>query len=199
MNTPETKPEAQGAETAQPQLETAPAPAPQADTPPKRRRGRPKGSKTKKAPPETAIPGSTGKKATPAPKAAKGAPRVDASSMGRQIVGLHLAAATITGIPELQLGDNEGEMLAGALQGIAEEYGLALDGKTGAAIQLAGVCAAIYLPRYVHLKRRIAAAQGLQASQPMQPPAAAPSAPPEPAQAPAQAIPIQGAGHVAAE
>lgn len=77
------------------------------------------------------------------------------TALGKQIVGLHMIASMTFGIPELVIQEAEGELLASAIVNVAEEYGLSLGGKTGAAIQLAGTAAMIYLPRYFAMQTRV--------------------------------------------
>lgn len=81
------------------------------------------------------------------------------TALGKQIVGLHLIASMTFGIPELVIQEAEGELLASAIVNVAEEYGLSLGGKTGAAIQLVGTAAMIYLPRYFAMQNRVTHAQ----------------------------------------
>jgi len=114
---------------------------------PKARRGRPPKSPIE----ETAIEGE--KKTTPKARTKKAV--TDPAQLGKQIKGLHAMAAIVTGIPELMIDEQEGELLANALNAVAEEYGLSISGKTGAAIQLFGACAMIYAPRLLLLKKRI--------------------------------------------
>lgn len=61
-----------------------------------------------------------------------------------QIEGLHVIAAMATGQPILKIDPKEALMLAKGISAVAEEYGLALDGKTGAAMQLFGAAAMVY-------------------------------------------------------
>src|SRR5574337_178250 len=121
---------------------------------PKRRRGRPPGSTNKLKPEAISVDGAT--------KPKRGRPRKDAgprdvNSLARQIFGLHTLAAMATGIPEATIGEQESVMLATALDSVADQYGLSLDGKTGAAIQLIATAAMIYAPRVVAVRARIAA------------------------------------------
>jgi hypothetical protein len=78
---------------------------------------------------------------------------------GKQIAGLHAVAAHLTGLPELIISEAEGELLAGGIQAVAEEYGLELSGKAGAAIQLFSAAAIIYLPRLAAIASKKAAQQ----------------------------------------
>lgn len=77
------------------------------------------------------------------------------TALGKQLVGLHIIASMAFGIPELVIQENEGELLASAIVNVAEEYGLSMGGKTGAAIQLVGTAAMIYLPRYFAMQKRV--------------------------------------------
>lgn len=81
------------------------------------------------------------------------------SSLGKQIVGLHMVSAMAFSIPELVITEQEGELLANAIAAVSEEYGLSLTGKTGAALQLVGTGAMIYLPRFFAMQKRVNAAR----------------------------------------
>lgn len=78
------------------------------------------------------------------------------SELGKQITGLHQLAALATGIPELIISEKEGQVLGSAIANVAQEYGLELDGKTGALLQLVAACGMVYVPKYFQLKQRIA-------------------------------------------
>lgn len=141
--------------------------APVVSETPKKKRGRP--TDAERALKESlGVPGndssavSGGAKRGPKPKgAAKGN---DPTTLGKSLVGIHQLVAMVTGIPEAQLSEPEGQALAEAVCAVCEEYGFAVDGKTGAAMQLFGACAMIYGPRLFHFKARIAQqrAQGEQ-------------------------------------
>ena len=81
--------------------------------------------------------------------------------LAKQIIGLHTIGAMMTGIPEMAIGVAEGEMLAAAVLAVAAEYNLELSGKAGAAIQLLAACAAIYVPRLLMVKQRVAQQQAM--------------------------------------
>lgn len=128
---------------------------------PPKRRGRPPGS-GKRQQSEGEIPNAVpsdekaaGAKRGPK-KRGKGFSADDLANLSKQIQGLHALGAMMTGIPELQLHDKEAEMLAGGVVAVAKEYNLDISGKTGAMIQLAAACAAIYVPRFVVIKNRVA-------------------------------------------
>lgn len=127
--------------------------------PVRRKRGRPRKDGTSGAPvsPAVSIPqGSDTPKAKPGRKPKKvSISDADKTALGKQIVGLHLIASMTFGIPELVIQEQEGELLASAIVNVAEEYGLSLAGKTGAAIQLVGTAAMIYLPRYFAMQTRV--------------------------------------------
>lgn len=134
-------------------------PEPQISAP--KRRGRPPGSKNKEAAEggdvkPNAVPdgAAVSKRGRPAKKKTQA---INAGDLAKQIQGLHALGAMVTGIQELQLGEQEAEMLAKAVVAVSEQYNLAIDGKTGALIQLAAACTVIYLPRLVVLKKRKAA------------------------------------------
>lgn len=112
------------------------------DTPPieeaapaKRGRGRPPGSG------KTTAEKSPGKKTR------------DVADFARQIQGLHRVAAMATGLPVLEIADHEAAMLASGITAVADEYGLALSGKTGAALQLFAAMGFVYGPRVLMVKR----------------------------------------------
>lgn len=107
---------------------------------PPKKRGRPKGSKN-----------SSGD----APKKSQARMAQDTVELGRQIVGLHKLASMISGFPELEISDTEGAMLANGINSVCQEYGLSLNGKTGAAIQLLGAAGVIYIPRAFAIQKRI--------------------------------------------
>lgn len=81
--------------------------------------------------------------------------------LAAQIQGIHAIGSMISGIPELAIGEKEAEMLASAVMAVAAEYNLELSGKTGAAIQLLAACAAIYVPRLIMVKQRVAKQQAI--------------------------------------
>src|SRR5574340_1260761 len=68
-----------------------------------------------------------------APKRRRGRPpknnaQRDVNGLARQIFGLHTLAAMATGIPEAAISEQESAMLATALDSVADQYGLSLDG-----------------------------------------------------------------------
>jgi predicted ArsR family transcriptional regulator len=77
------------------------------------------------------------------------------TNLSRQIIGIHLITAKMTGIPELIIDENEAAILADSIVNIAEEYGLAMSGKMGAWAQLIGTAAFIYTPRLIAVKQRV--------------------------------------------
>lgn len=81
---------------------------------------------------------------------------MDSSALGQQLVGVHQLAAMILGVQELQLSPDDGAALGKAIVAICEEYNLSIDGKTGAGLQLFGVAAMIYIPKYFMFRHRIA-------------------------------------------
>jgi len=109
--------------------------------PPKRRRGRPPGAKAKPKPKKTIYGGD------------------EIGIMGRQLVGVHQIVAMVTGIPEIQIQEQEGALLAQSIANVANEYGLEIDGKTGASVQLFMTVAMIYGPRFLQFRARAKSAQ----------------------------------------
>lgn len=104
--------------------------------PAKRGRGRPPGSGSK-----ASAEKSPGKKTR------------DVADLARQIQGIHRVAALATGLPLLEIADQEAAMLASGISAVAEEYGFALSGKTGAALQLFAAMGFVYGPRVIAVKR----------------------------------------------
>jgi hypothetical protein len=154
------------AETAAP-VDTAP--------PVKRGRGRPR--KEDAAPRTAETVTSTGAKRGPKPKATKKAYTPDdIGVMGKQLCGLHLMVAQITGLPEMCISEQESVLLAQSVVNVADEYGLSLDGKTGAALQLFLTGAMIYGPRALAVRgRMMKARQDAQSTMPPQAPEMAPA------------------------
>lgn len=112
------------------------------EEPVKRRRGRPKGSSNKTA---------DGK-----PSKSASRKESDTQAFAQQLMGIHTMIAMVTGYGELQISDVESVMLAKGFTAVADEYGLSLDGKTGAAIQLLGAVSLIYIPRALAIQSRFA-------------------------------------------
>lgn len=124
--------------------------------PVKRGRGRPAGSTNKPAFEEVAE--DSAKPATPRrtrKPSARNAKKNNPAELAKQITGLHLMASMMTGVPEVQISDEEGQQLAIAVVNVAELYNLSIDGKTGAAIQLMAACAMIYAPRALMIRHRL--------------------------------------------
>ena len=123
------------------------------DAPPvKRRRGRP--PKDANAPQKESVGGAAPKRGRPAKSDKKVYSLDEIALMGKQLVGLHMMVAQIGGLPELQLADQEGLLLAQSIINVADQYDLAIDGKTGAALQLAMTAAMIYAPRALAIRAR---------------------------------------------
>ena len=120
------------------------------DEPPKRRRGRP--SKKLESLNEEKV-GTESAKAKTGPKKRKfGVDSVDV--LAKQLAGVHLMAAVVTGEPLLALSESEATMLASSLVGIAEEYGVMISGKTAATLQFIGVAGMLYVPRLVGIQSK---------------------------------------------
>jgi len=129
--------------------------------PPKKRRGRPPGSGKLQA---EGIPTGSAKSA-PKAKAAKSYSQVDFAAMGKQLVGVHEVAAMMTGIVDIRISEAEGVALAQAIGNVSEQYGLEIDGKTGAAIQLVMTAAMIYGPRALMIRAKAQQARAQSAGQ----------------------------------
>ena len=111
---------------------------------PKRGRGRP---------PKTENP-PAGDKPTPAKKTTKRNTSNNVDVLSQQLVGMHMIMAGVTGLNELIITPQESTMLATSIISVAEEYNLALDGKTGAALQLFMTAAMVYAPRAIAVYKR---------------------------------------------
>lgn len=136
-------------------IEQTAAPEVPNSEPPKRRRGRPPKNPellTEKIEGQESIGTS---QARPR-KTAKGK-ATDTAALAQQLVGVHQLVAMVAGIPEAQIAPQEGEHLAKAITAVCEEYGLSVNGKTGAALQLAAACAMIYGPRVWAFNSRVKA------------------------------------------
>ncbi len=120
---------------------------PTPEQPPKPRRGRPPKD------PNAVKTEKIGKDTGPAVKARRKA-TYDPVLLAKQLQGLHLMAAQMTGLAEVQISSDESMMLANSVIGVSEQYDLSIDGKTGAAIQLLATAAMIYLPRVLAIKAR---------------------------------------------
>lgn len=108
---------------------------------------------------ETIERGSTAS-ATPGRKPSKNSKRVtatDAKALARQLVGLHQLGVLVSGIPEVAIDLDEGEILAVGIVAVCDEYDLSIDGKTGAALNLLGACAMVYGKRIFQINARMAA------------------------------------------
>jgi hypothetical protein len=154
------------AETTTPPIETgAPPPKPEEMQGTRKKRGRGPGIRNA-APPlqETTVGVEPGDAPQGDPQTRrKRKPSIDIEGLAKQLKGIHALGANLLPIrmPDgkllLELSDTEATQLANAISGVAKEYDLALDGKTGAAIQLFAAAAMIYGPRvYVIQKMRMA-------------------------------------------
>lgn len=111
--------------------------------------------------PETAAPGEAPRKRGRPPGSGKGKPAAeksasrkaqDTAALAHQIKGLHSLAAMATGLQIMQISDQEATILAAGVNAVCEEYGFALTGKTGAALQLFAAAAMVYAPRIMYLQ-----------------------------------------------
>lgn len=83
----------------------------------------------------------------------------DKAILAKQTVGVHKMLALMTGIPELEIGDDEGKILAEAMTAVSREYGVAVSGKTAASMQMLAACAMVYAPRALAFTARVKAAK----------------------------------------
>ena len=132
------------------------APTPEVSPPVKRGRGRPPKNPQASNGAGNEIPGNAApvaKRGRP-PSKLKGLSIEAQANLAKQIQGLHFIAATATGLPELQISDQEAAMLADGIAAVSREYGLSMDGKTGAALQLIAAAAIVYAPRFKAINNR---------------------------------------------
>lgn len=71
-----------------------------------------------------------------------------------QLLNFHFTLALVTGLNELVLTDEEAEMLAVALDGFIQEFGIAFSSKVAVAINLAVTMLSIYVPRLFMIMER---------------------------------------------
>lgn len=147
--------------------ETA-APAAPELSPVKRRRGRP--PKFPRADGAQPVPGDSAppKRRGRPPKVNKTVSYDDAAraTLAKQLMGIHLLVASATGVPEIAIQENEAAILSQGIIAVAQEYGLALTGKTGAALQLFAAVAMVYVPRFMLVQNRIKQAKQPKTNQP---------------------------------
>lgn len=133
--------------------------------PPKKKRGRPFGATSAEKILEESLGSSTGPTASAKPgrkSNAKG--KTDPNALAKNLIGIHMLVATMTGIGEAQISPDEAQQLAVAVCGVCDEYDLAISGKTGAAIQLFAAAAMVYGPRVFMFKMRMAQARAQEAT-----------------------------------
>lgn len=116
-----------------------------------KKRGRPKGSTNAKPNSEQ-------------PRKSANRQAADVAAFGQQLVGIHKLVAMATSLPIMQIDDTEGLMLAKGINAVAEEYGIAMTGKMGAALQLFGAAAMVYAPRAIVIMAQMKAAKQAQAN-----------------------------------
>ncbi len=111
---------------------------------PKRRRGRKPKAETvqaESAPEAVADDDKPRRKTTRKP---------NASSIA-QIVGIHKMISLLPGLEVFQVNEAEAQILAEAMRGIADEYGVSISGKTGATLNMLAAIAMVYGPRLMIL------------------------------------------------
>jgi hypothetical protein len=157
---------------ATPPIDTgAPPPQPPGEQPTRRRRGRPFAAKSPLTE-QTVNPDGSEQPQEPQQRKRR-AKNIDSDALAKQLRGIHSLAAQILpirrqdGVLLLELSETESKELASAIAGVAKEYDLELDGKTGAAIQLLAAACMIYGPRiYVIQKMRVATQRQAQEAPP---------------------------------
>lgn len=143
MSAKKSEVEAEEKETIPPTPESVEGVSDEVAEPVKRKRGRP--PKNPDAPSPGGKSGSS-KSSSSGPRR-KNAKPVDIKAFAKQLAGIHVIAGMISGIPEIVINEDEAEILAVAVVDICDEYGLAIDGKTGATLQLIGAVSMIYGPK----------------------------------------------------
>lgn len=98
--------------------------------------------------------GSASAASTSRPKKSQSRKAEDVDALAKQIQGIHVLASMATGLPELGISEVEAKMLANGITAVTEEYGFAIDGKAGAALQLFGAAAMVYVPRFMMVQKR---------------------------------------------
>ena len=142
-------------QTTPPAADPAPVDPVVTDTTPPVKRGRgrpPKAESATPIPPGSSVP----PKSKPGRKPSVKREPLDIAALSQQIAGIHMLAAQITGIPEVQINEYEAQMLATSVVAVCNEYDLSLDGKTGAFLQLIASAAIVYLPRVSVIRARLA-------------------------------------------
>jgi len=164
MTTEKIETEKQTPEVIENGAQTPTQDTPQNEPPVKRGRGRPSNAEKKLI--AEGVPHASASQATPKPtrqkKAAKSGEEI--AALGKQLAGIHQMAAMLTGMPELAIHEQEGVMLAGGILGVADQYDLSIDGKTGAALQLLAAAAMVYGPRLMQINARMKQAKKNQAT-----------------------------------
>ena len=105
----------------------------------------------------------------PKPKRGRKPKGIDEGVLSKQLVGLHLIAAEVLKMPEIAIDQDEAELLANAISGIAKEYNLAVSGKTAAWLGLAGAAAMVYAPRAIVIAKKMPKRKGQPSAVPMGP------------------------------
>jgi hypothetical protein len=138
-----------------PRVET-PDVAPNVEAQGPKKRGRKSNAEKARIAAEAIEAGGEAPKQTAAPKARKKAAYSDADIgvMAKQLVGLHHIGAMMTGMQELIISEQEATMLSAAIVNVSQQYDLAIDGKTGAMIQILGTAAMIYVPRVMSISQK---------------------------------------------
>lgn len=131
-----------------PELPETPEPA----EPTRRRRGRKPKNETAPAP--EAAPGAESPENKPTRRRSR---KVNANSV-QQIIGIHKMISMLPGMEIFAIEENEAQILAEGMQGIADEYGVTMSGKTGATLNMVAALAMVYGPRgYLLYQQRQAA------------------------------------------
>ena len=121
---------------------------------PRRKPGRPRRDESRDGSPKPDTAKDT--KPGPSPKRRKkSAPTSDDISQRAQLLaGIHYTIAMFTGIPEIQLRQEEAFSLAGASLNFEAEFGFEIDTKVTAAATLIGTMGALYIPRFMMFAKR---------------------------------------------
>jgi hypothetical protein len=149
----------------------SPPTAPYSEAPGPKKRGRKSNAEKARMAAEAIEAGGEPPKSTGAKPRAKKASYSDADigAMAKQLVGLHHIGAMMTGMSELVISEQEAVMLSSAIVNVSQQYDLAIDGKTGAMIQILGTAAMIYVPRVLSISAKAKARKAAQNVQTFEP------------------------------
>ena len=92
-------------------------------------------------------------------------PGLEVEALAKNLQAIHDLAALATGLPILSIEDKEAKSMATAVSNLAAQYDMVLDPRTVAWVNLLGVMASIYGPRFLMIKMAASAANRQSAEQ----------------------------------